>query len=97
MATLAQDYGVSPVAQSLGVNYSALKRRLADPAGEPRSRDGLVSPQFVEVPVEAWQSCSSPWAIELEDSRGAKLTVRFTSGDSATVLELACGLWGQRA
>ena len=97
MATLAQDYGVSPVAQSLGVNYSALKRRLADPAGEQCSRGSLAPPQFVEVPMGAWQPRSSQWAIELEDSRGAKLTVRFISGDSATALELARGLWGQRA
>ncbi len=66
-ARLADRYGLSRTANTLGVNYQALKRRLtartanADPAIEKRARRGSVAvgdgsaregtPEFVELPA----------------------------------------------
>ena len=98
MATLARSYGLSPVAQSLSVNYTALKRHLAArPTPEP-SRAGAVPPGFVEVPLATWPAePSGPWVIELEDRRGSKLTLRLAQSQSVAALALAQGLWRQRS
>jgi hypothetical protein len=96
MATLARGYGLSPVAQALGVNYTALKRHLvASPAPKP-SRAGTLPPGFVEVPVATWPS-GPQWVIELEDRRGSKLTLRLAQSDSVAALALAQGLWRHRS
>ncbi len=93
MATLARGYGLSPVAQALGVNYTALKRHLAaSPVPEP-SRAGALPPGFVEVPVATWPS-GPQWVIELEDRRGSKLTLRLAQSDSVAALALAQGPGG---
>lgn len=92
MATLARAYGLSPVAQALSVNYTALKRHLVPSAVAPASGVGTGTRAFVEVPVSAWPQAPQ-WVIELEDGCGAKLTLRLTPRDSATALTLAQGLW----
>jgi hypothetical protein len=90
---LAQAHGVSPVAQALGLNYTALKhhsvrgRKL--PPGKP-TRD------FVEVAVASWPGAAAPGRIELEDRHGTKLTLQLAGGEVAAVLALAQGLWRQR-
>jgi hypothetical protein len=94
MATLARKYGVSPVAQSLGVNYTALKRHLVASASAQASGAGPVPAEFVEVPVPAWPNAPQ-WVIEMEDRGGSKLTLRLALSDSA--LALAQGLWRHRA
>lgn len=95
MAALAQDYGLSPVAQALNVNYTALKGHLApDAISKASGLSGMV-PGFVEVPVAAWPG-GAPWVIELEDRHGSKLTVRLAQGDSVAALALAQGLWRYR-
>ena len=96
--TLARSYGLSPVAQALGVNYTALKRHLvASPAPEP-SRAGALPPGFVEVPVATWPpDQSGQWVIELEDRRGLKLTLRLAQSDRVAALALAQGLWRHRS
>jgi hypothetical protein len=94
MVTLARGYGLSPVAQALGVNYTALKRHLvASPAPEP-SRAGALPPGFVEVAT--WPS-GPQCVIELEDRRGLKLTLRLAQGDRVAALALAQGLWRHRS
>lgn len=95
MASLARDYGTSPVARALRIDYNALKRRLAIMGPETPSGGGAVPSGFVEVPVALWPS--SQGVIELEDNRGSKLTLRLPACDIATVLALAQGLWKQRA
>jgi hypothetical protein len=95
MVMLARDYGLSPVAQALHVNYTALKRHLVpDPTPKASAVGGKAS-GFVEVPVAAWPGVSQ-WVIELEDRRGSKLTVRLAQGESLAALALAQGLWGHR-
>ena len=96
MATLARAYGLSPVAQALRVNYTALKRHTVASAVAPAARIGPGTGAFVEVPVSAWPQ-APPWVIELEDGCGAKLTLRLAPSDSATALALVQGLWRQRA
>jgi hypothetical protein len=49
----------------------------------------------VEVPVASWPGATH-WSIELEDRRGAKMTVRLAGGEAATVLAVTQGLWRQR-
>lgn len=96
MGTLARDYGVSPVAQALEVNYTALKGHLAGSPVERTFRGGAIPPGFVEVPVTAWPN-GAPWVIELEDRCGSKLTLRLGQNDSVAALALAQGLWGHRS
>ena len=90
---LARAHGVSPVARALRLNYTALQQRtlaggVAPPAGNRHDA-------FVEVPVASWPGATH-WSIELEDRRGAKMTVRLAGGEAATVLAVAQGLWRQR-
>ena len=96
MVRLARRYGLSPVAQVLRVNYTALKRHLVAPAAPQAPRSGALAAEFVEVPMSACPS-GSPWVIELEDREGAKLTLRLAQTDSAGALALAQGHWRQRS
>lgn len=95
MARLASDYGLSPVAQALNVNYTALKRHVVPDLTAQATAAIRKPPGFVEVPVAAWPG-GPQWVIELEDRRGSKLTVRLAQGESVGALALAQGLWGQR-
>lgn len=95
MAGVAREYGTSPVARALRIDYNALRRRVAAAGAEAASGAETVASGFVEVPVGGWPNC--PSAIELEDNRGSKLTLRLPTCEIATVLALAQGLWKQRA
>ena len=96
MIPLARRYGVSPVAQALGVNYSGLKVHLVASASAPTSPTDVVSAQFVEVPLTA-RPDAPQWVIELEDRCGSRLTLRLAQSNSTTVLALAQGLWSCRS
>ena len=96
MANLARAYGLSPVAQALSVNYTALKGHLVTSAATQAPGAGTGPAPFVEVPLPGWPEVPQ-WVIELEDRSGSKLTLRLTPGDRAAVLALAQGLWGLRA
>jgi hypothetical protein len=98
MVSLARRYGLSPVALSLRVNYTALKRHLVAIATPQRSRTDVVSPGFVELPMTAWPpDPAGPWVMELEDRRGSKLTLRLAQGNPVAALTVAQGLWRHRA
>ena len=92
---LARAHGVSPVAQALRLNYTALKRRSL--AGDLKPRVSNPLGGFVEVPLVSSPGAPPCWVIELEDGRGAKLTLRLAHGESATTLALAQGLWRWRS
>ena len=96
MIRLARRYGLSPVAQALRVNYTALKHHLVATATRRTSRSGGLAPEFVEVPMTACPT-GSQWVIELEDRGGSKLTLRLAQYDSVAALALAQGLWRQRS
>ena len=95
MVSLARRYGLSPIAQVLRVNYTALKHRLVATAAPHAPRSGAIAAEFVEVPMRVCPN--SQWVIELEDGEGSKLTLRLAQTDSAGALALAQGLWRQRA
>jgi len=96
MVTLAREYGVSPVAQVLSVNYTALKRHMVVSPPAQAGGAGPLPARFVELPVRAWPSAPQ-WVIELEDHCGCKLTLRLAQGDRVAALALAQGLWRRRA
>ena len=96
MVRLARRYGVSPVAQALRVNYTALKHHLVATATRRTSPLGGLAPEFVEVPTTACPT-GSQWVIELEDRGGSKLTLRLAQSDSAAALALAQELWRHRS
>ena len=96
MVRLARRYGLSPVAQALRVNYTALKHHLVATATGQASRSGGLAPEFVEVPMSACPG-GPQWVIELEDRAGSKLTLRLVQTESAAALALAQGLWRQRS
>ena len=90
---LAQSHGVNPVARALRLNYAALRQRTL--AGRAPVPAGKPSAGFVEVAVPPWP-VGVPCSIELEDRRGAKLTVRLGCAEATTVLAVAQGLWRHR-
>jgi hypothetical protein len=96
MAMLAGRYGVSPVAQSLGVNYTSLKDHLVGGNSTQASRVSPGPAGFLEVPMTAWPN-GPQWVIELEDRSGAKLTLRLGQSDAVAALTVAQGLWSRRA
>lgn len=96
MVPLARVHGVSPVAQALRVNYTALKHHLMAGAAFHPCGTGPGAVGFVEVPVASWPGAQQ-WIIELEDRLGAKLTLRLAQGGSTEALALAQGLWSARA
>jgi len=93
---LAQSYGLSAVARALRLNYTALQSRCVEVARRAPMVADNSSEGFVEVAVSSWPG-GAPWSIELEDRRGAKMTVRLAGGEAATVLAVAQGLWRQRS
>lgn len=69
--TLAESYGVNPTARALRLDYYDLKRRVqaARPSGPP---DPETAATFVEVLRQPGGEC----VVEIEDRRGAKMTIR---------------------
>ena len=96
LVPLARVHGVSPVAQALRLNYTALKRHLVAEPAPPAGGTATDPARFVEVQVAPWAS-GPPRVIELEDRLGAKLTLRLAPEDRPQFLALAQGLWRQRA
>lgn len=87
MAKLAKTYGVSPVSGALGIDYYALKDRVAV---SPRSASA-TSPRparFIEVNPLA--PCPNPGCrVELEDRSGNKMTLHLDGGrmDALSLVE----------
>lgn len=96
MVNLSREYGLSPVAQALRVNYTALKHHLAATAVAQTARSGASAAHFVEVPMRAGPG-GSQLIIELEDRAGSKLTLRLAQTEISGALALAQGLWRQRS
>ena len=72
----ARDHGVSKAAQTLGLDYYGLKKRLESTAAVSES-EGSTGPGFVEIPLFA----SAPECVlELEDAEGARLRIELVDG-----------------
>ena len=95
MTELARTYGVSPVSAALGVEYYALKDRVA---GSRKVSLSSVSslPTFVELkPPVLCQPTGC--RVELEDGSGNKMTVRLDPGVGLDVVAMMQTFWSRRA
>ena len=72
------------------VGYHALKERAQ--ASRDRSRSGNQPAAFIELPLPA-PTARIDYLIELEDGRGAKMTLRLAPGSGSEVLALAQAFW----
>ena len=95
MTELARTYGVSPVSAALGVEYYALKDRVAGSKKVlPVSMPSL--PRFVELkpsPLGQPTGCR----VELEDDAGNKMTVRLDPGAGLDFVAMMQAFWSRRA
>jgi hypothetical protein len=89
-AKLAVAFGVGRVSRALGVGYYALKERAQD--GCQLSRSGHQPAAFIELPLPT-PTARIDYLVELEDGRGAKMTLRLAPGSGSEVLALAQAFW----
>jgi hypothetical protein len=96
-AEAARRYGLNPVAQTLRLDYSRLKKRMAAAAGRnvsKRTKERRPAADFLELiqPVtSAMQDCH----IEVETSHGAKLRVELKRISTNELAGLIRGFLGQ--
>ena len=88
---LATEHGVARTSSSLRLDYYALKERLE----ERENRDTESTEAFVEVPMPVAAE-STACTIELRDSTGTQLTLRFENANGVDVAALGRSLWGDR-
>jgi hypothetical protein len=89
-AKLAGAFGVGRVSRALGIGYYALKERAQD--CRLRGHSCNLPEAFIELPLPT----SSPridYLVELEDGRGAKMTLRLAPGSGSELLALAQAFW----
>ena len=89
-AQLAGAFGVGRVSRALGVGYHALKERAQDSLHRGRSCNQPAA--FIELPRPS-PIPRSDYLVELEDGRGAKMTLRLAPGSGREVLALAQAFW----
>jgi hypothetical protein len=90
-AKLAGACGVSRVSRALGVGYYPLKERVPD--GGQTSRSANEAAAFIELPPPTATMARSDYVVELEDGRGAKMTLHLAPGSGSEVLALAQAFW----
>lgn len=91
---LARAHGVNPIAQALRLNYYGLKRRLRSAEGSSAAREAS-RPTFVELDVSQ-PAGRAQCIIELEDRRGAKMTIRLEGSGEVDVVGLTGSFWRRR-
>jgi hypothetical protein len=89
-AKLAGAFGIGRVARALGVGYYALKERA--PEGGPPSRSGPQAATFLELSLPTPRPAND-YLVELEEGRGAKVTLRLAPGSAREVVALAQAFW----
>jgi hypothetical protein len=94
MTELAREFGVSRVSQVMGVEYYGLKERVQGSASVGPSINNQAA--FVELPIPA-PTRQSECLVELEDGRGAKMTLRLAPGSGNEVLLLVQAFWRKQA
>ena len=77
-------FGIHPTARALGLDYAALKRRMAPVAKPART----VASPFVEL-VPSVRSSSPECVVELENRAGAKLRIEFRGAAIPALIALA--------
>ena len=76
---LARQFGVCKVARALGIDYTALRQKVAKAGEQP----GLVKPTFVELPnryVPEERPSSFGAVIEISTSDGSRVRVQLEAG-----------------
>ncbi len=86
---LAETYGVNRTAQVLRLDYCDLKRRV-EAAGLNAAPGSETAATFVEVLPQPGGEC----VVEIEDRRGAKMTIRLSG--TVDVVALAKSFLGKR-
>lgn len=88
-AKLAGRHGINPIARALRLDYYALKGWIDGRGHGKAARTGRKVPAFVEVrPAPA---APSVCLLEIEEPRGAKMTVRLSS--AVDVVAVAEAFW----
>ena len=87
-ASLAQEHGVSVVAQALRLDYYKLKERAA-----VEEYEGCSPGAFLEFRAAEGALGASQCAIELETAGGHKMTMRLPALSGEDALELATAFW----
>ena len=87
--SLAETYGVNRTARALRLDYYDLKGRV-EAAGPSRAPAPETAATFVEVLPQPGGEC----VVEIEDRRGAKMTIRLSG--TVDVVALAKSFLGKR-
>ena len=98
-AGLAAKHGVYAVARAVGVEYSALRRRV-----EALDRPGLakrseLAPAFVEFRPLSRDDSTPPveTILELSDGGKRRMTIRVSAGAAVDVAQVVNAFWSRRA
>src|SRR5208283_3825837 len=91
-AALARTHGVSPVSQTLGLDYTGLKRR-AEATRTPRRSRLKPPPGFVELPLIGQPGPGPNCTVELARSEGARMTIRWEGKEGLDLVGLAEAFW----
>ena len=91
---LAVEHGVARTSTALSLSYYALKDRLEDRQAS-ETKLARASSAFVEVPMPTTPE-SNACTIELKDSAGTQLTLRFENANAVDVAAMGRSLWGER-
>jgi hypothetical protein len=95
---LARVHGVYRVSEALRVNYQGLKDRVGEPASRSRtgsSRESTRTVDFIELAPDAVGTAKSApvMVVELNDTDGAKLSMRFEGASGVNVEALVGSFW----
>ena len=90
---LCTEYSINTVAMALRVNHTDLKRR-ADTASGGQFRE-VFEPTFLEVDLPQ-STPRGECVLELEDRRGAKMTIRLKDSSALDVVGLSKAFWSRR-
>ena len=88
---LARKHGLNRVSRALGVNYDSLKRRMARTVDSTREAPSAAT--FVEV---SRSKVAQEYVIELEERRGAKMTIRLSGSSAIDIVGLASAFFRRR-
>jgi hypothetical protein len=99
--SLAQKYGIGPVASALHLNHSVLRERATQGAALalPDTRDQPSNEKTHFLPLPSLSLFSPPSSqesiIELKDAEGATLTLRLPSEMPLDLLALVQAFWSR--
>ena len=104
---LAGAYGLCRTARTLGLDYNALKRRVASarpgdsPGGKTAGAKAAQRKTVTEEPATAFvelvppqRACLPECIVELEDPRGAKMRIHLKGAEAPDLAALSRSFWG---